>query len=86
VAHVFRTGSRLRISVAAPGGDRTRWAFESDPPPPDSIVWVGRSAEHPSSIVLPLSTDIEPERAEPPACPGLRGQPCRDYEAATNGG
>lgn len=86
VAHVFRKGSRLRISVAAPGGDRTRWAFESAPPEPDSIVRVGRSARYPSSIVLPLSTDIAPPRAEPPACPGLRGQPCRDYEPASNGG
>ena len=86
VAHVFRKGSRLRISVSAPGGDRTRWAFESAPPDPDSIVWVGRSARHASSIVLPLTTAVEPEREEPPACPGLRGQPCRTYEPASNGG
>lgn len=85
VAHVFRKGSRLRISVAAPGGDRTRWAFESAPPDPDSIVWVGRSAKYPSSIVLPLTEDVTPKQTAP-ACPGLRGQPCRAYEPASNGG
>ncbi len=83
VAHVFRKGSRLRISVAAPGGDRTRWAFESAPPEPDSIVWIGRSAKYPSSIVLPLTTDIEPgagraaglPRAARPALPDLPNRP-----------
>lgn len=85
VGHVFRKGSRVRISVAAPGGDRTRWSFESAPPPPDARVWIAHSAEHPSSILLPLTTDVEPT-TPPPPCPGLRGQPCRTYEPATNGG
>src|SRR5439155_1429561 len=29
VAHAFRAGSRIRISIEAPGGDRTRWAFDT---------------------------------------------------------
>ncbi len=29
VAHTFRAGSRIRISLEAPGGDRTRWAFDT---------------------------------------------------------
>lgn len=85
VAHVFRKGSRIRISVEAPGGDRTRWSFESAAPPPDAQVWVGRSATHPSSILLPLITDVDPP-ATTPACPGLRGQPCRPYQRTLNGG
>ena len=28
-AHTFRAGSRIRISIEAPGGDRTRWAFDT---------------------------------------------------------
>jgi hypothetical protein len=85
VAHVFRAGSRIRISVAAPGGDRTRWSFDSAPPPPDAQVWIGRSQAHPSSMVLPLTTAVEPTTPQPP-CPSLRGQPCRKYEPASNGG
>ena len=85
VAHVFRKGSRLRISVAAPGGDRTRWAFDSAPPPPDARVQIGRSAAFPSSIILPLTTSVTPTNRVP-SCPGLRGQPCRSYEPASNGG
>jgi predicted acyl esterase len=85
VAHVFREGSRIRISVAAPGGDRTRWSFDSAPPPADAQVWIGRSEDHPSSVVLPLTTVVEPT-TPPPPCPSLRGQPCRDYEPASNGG
>ncbi len=85
VGHVFREGSRLRISVEAPGGDRTRWAFDSAPPPPDARVQIGRSGAYPSSIILPLTTSITPTNKVPP-CPGLRGQPCRTYVPAVNGG
>ena len=28
VAHVFRAGSRIRVRVEAPGGDRPRWRFD----------------------------------------------------------
>ena len=85
VAHVFRKGSKLRLSVAAPGGDRTRWSFESAPPPPDAQVWIARSADHPSSVLLPLATSVKATTKAPP-CPGRRGQPCRTYQKASNGG
>jgi predicted acyl esterase len=79
--HVFREGSRIRVSVSAPGGDRPRWRFRtltSDDPVTNTIA---RSAAHPSRIVLPVVDGIEVPAGAPP-CPGLRGQPCRDYVAA----
>ena len=85
VAHVFRKGSRIRIGIAAPGGDRTRWRF--DTPPTDGLVLneLARGRQYPSRLVLPVIPDVEPP-AELPPCPGLRGQPCRTYVPAANGG
>lgn len=85
VGHVFRKGSRIRIGIAAPGGDRTRWRFAT--PETDGLVLneIARGRLHPSRIVLPVVPGIEPP-ADLPPCPGLRGQPCRTYVPATNGG
>jgi predicted acyl esterase len=85
VSHVFRAGSRIRISIAAPGGDRTRWAF--DTPTTGGLVTneIARSAALPSRVVLPILADPPAPQALPP-CPGLRGQPCRSYVPAANGG
>jgi uncharacterized protein len=78
--HVFRAGSRVRVSVAAPGGDRPRWRFgtlTSDEPVTNQIA---RSADQASRVVLPVVDDVEVPAGSPP-CPGLRGQPCRQYFA-----
>ena len=85
VAHVFRKGSRIRLSVEAPGGDRTRWRF-STPSTGGAIVnEIARSAARPSRLVLAVVPAVEAPAALPP-CPGLRGQPCRTYAPAANGG
>jgi hypothetical protein len=39
----------------------------------------------PSALVLPIVTGVTPTDSQP-ACPSLRGQPCRTYVAAGNGG
>ncbi len=84
-AHVFRAGSKIRLTIEAPGGDRTRWAF--DTPATGGLVTneISHTAAQPSKIVLPVVPNPAPP-AELPACPSLRGQPCRDYVAAGNGG
>jgi predicted acyl esterase len=84
-AHVFRKGSRIRISIEAPGGDRTRWRF--DTPPTDGTVLneIARGRAHPSRLVLAVVPNDEAPPELPP-CPGLRGQPCRAYVPASNGG
>jgi len=86
VAHVFRKGSRVRISVEGPGGDRVAWAFETPDTNFEVLNDVGRGGKHASKLVLsvvPTSKDT-PETLPP--CPSLRGQPCRFYAPAVNGG
>lgn len=83
-AHTFRAGSRLRISISAPGGDRPEWAFVT--PPGGETDTIAHSAGRPSRVVLPVVPTVGlPAEAAP--CPSLRGQPCRTYVApgvATN--
>ncbi len=78
-AHPFREGSRIRLVVDAPGGNRAIWAFATTLAA-GAKVEVANDAEHPSALVLSL-VDVEVPGA-PPACGSLRGQPCRRYVAA----
>ncbi len=82
-AHVFREGSRIRITVDAPGGTRPLWKFDAvDHSEP---VRIARSADAPSRVVLPVIPGLGPDApAEFPPCPGLRGQPCRDFVEVAN--
>jgi predicted acyl esterase len=84
-AHVFRAGSRIRISVEAPGGDRTRWAFDTFLTGGAVTNEVSHTAAQPSKVVLPVAPNGGAP-AELPPCPSLRGQPCRAYDPAGNGG
>ncbi len=79
-AHVFRTGSRLRITVEAPGGNRPAWTL--DALDADGVVTnqIAHSSVHPSRVILPVISGVEPPAALPP-CVSLRGQPCRTYVA-----
>ena len=80
-AHAFRAGSKIRLIVSAPGGDRIAWAFDQLLPgtPTNSVA---RTASHPSSVALPVVPGLTIPTGYP-ACPGLRGQPCRPYHAPT---
>jgi predicted acyl esterase len=84
-AHVFRAGSRIRISVEAPGGDRPEWKFDALPLPDDNPVTntIAHSAAYPSRVVLPVVPDDNVATPLPP-CPSLRGQPCRTYVEVGN--
>ena len=85
IAYAFRAGSRIRITVTAPGGDRPVWAFATPATggTVEDTVAVGGTGG--STLVLPVVPGITPGDAQP-ACPSLRGQPCRTYVAAGNGG
>ncbi len=83
VTHAFRKGTRIRITVDAPGNSRPVWAFKtiSD----GETVSIAHDAEHPSKLVLSIVPDFDvPDAA--PACGSLRGQPCRPYEPIGNEG
>jgi predicted acyl esterase len=75
-AHAFRAGSRIRLMVDAPGGNRPVWEFDTIAN--GEQVTVAHDAAFPSSLVLPVvaGVDVPPEY---PACDALRGQPCRRY-------
>lgn len=89
-AHIFRKGSKLRLAVDTPGDTRVDWRFELLPAPKDwngeRYVEVGHDKAHPSSVALPLlqGVKVPSEAAALPACPSLRGQPCRKYAAVPN--
>jgi len=75
-AQPFRKGSRIRITVDAPGGARPTWAFETIAH--GERVQVAADRRHRSRIVLPLVSGIDvPKKA--PKCGSLRSQPCRTY-------
>ncbi len=88
-ADVLRAGSRLRLSVEAPGGNRPLWAFaEAVPGGPQVTNRIAHHVAAPSRVVLPvLDVDVEVPPG-PPACApsdglegggftSVRGQPCR---------
>jgi len=83
-AHIFRAGSRVRISIDTPGDSRAWWYFilldHGDTQPTHSIA---HHAAHPSSVVLPVVPGIEVP-TELHECHAMRGQPCRDYLEYTN--
>lgn len=77
-AHAFRAGSRIRITIEAPGGDKPVWSFATLPG--TQVDDVAHSAGMRSAIVLPVVPGATIPTPLPP-CPSLRGQPCRAYVA-----
>ncbi|HAP77243.1 MAG TPA: peptidase S15 [Acidimicrobiaceae bacterium] len=84
VAHVFRAGSQLRLTIDAPGNNRSIWEFRTISG--GETVTIVHDADHPSQVVLSVVPGITVPVPAPPACGALRGQPCRPYEPASNGG
>jgi predicted acyl esterase len=77
-AHIFRPGSRLRISVEAPNGNRPFWSFAGLPDGSGVVNEIGHSIGRPSKIVLPVIPNAPAPPAALPECGSVRGQPCRD--------
>jgi putative CocE/NonD family hydrolase len=73
--HVFRAGSRLKLTVSNPGGTRDRWAFDAVDETATNTV--AHSAESPSKVELPLVPDEQAAVPTRPACGEVRRQPCR---------
>ncbi len=81
--HVYRAGSRIRITIAAPGGDQPIWAFADLTPSRPVSVSLAYSRTMPSRLVLPVVPGVKVPTGLPP-CPGLRGEPCRIYRPLAN--
>jgi predicted acyl esterase len=82
--HVYRAGSRIRVTITAPNGDQPIWSFGETDPAGDATVSIARSTQMPSSLLLPVVAGVSVPTGLPP-CPGLRGEPCRDYVPYVNG-
>ena len=81
-AHQFRAGSRIRLTIQAPGGDRPEWTF--DTPATDGA---SREPRSPTTTATRRGSCSRSCRADPTSaltaapCPSLRAQPCRAYVA-----
>ena len=85
VAHAFRAGSRLRVTVSAVGGDRPIWDFATiDRGKTRNEILLG--GRRPSRIVLPVLARADAQGTPLPGPTALRGQPSRVYSPASNGG
>ena len=78
--HAYRRGSRIRLTISAPGGDQPLWAFTQTRPSRPARVWIAHSRAMPSRLILPIVPGVRVPTGLPP-CPGLRGEPCRPYRA-----
>jgi predicted acyl esterase len=81
--HAYRAGSRIRVTIAAPNGTQPIWAFDQTEPEGTAQVAIAYGGDTPSNLLLPVVPGVSVPTGLPP-CPGLRGQPCRAYEAFAN--
>jgi uncharacterized protein len=81
--HAYRAGSRIRVTISAPNGDQPIWAFGETQPKGRATVSIAYSRKRPSRLTLPVVPGVEVPTGLPP-CPGLRGEPCRDFQALAN--
>jgi predicted acyl esterase len=76
--HAYRAGSRIRVIVTAPNGDQPIWSFSETSPKGTAKVSIAASRKRPSRLTLPVVPGVDVPSDYPP-CPGLRGEPCREY-------
>jgi hypothetical protein len=81
--HVYRGGSRIRVTITAPNGDQPIWSFSQTSPTRQATVAIAHSKGMPSSLILPVVPGVSVPTGLPP-CPGLRGEPCRTYQPIAN--
>jgi hypothetical protein len=81
--HAYRAGSRIRVTISAPNGEQPIWSFGQTRPKGRAKIWIAHSKRRPSNLLLPVVPGVNVTTGLPP-CPGLRGEPCRDYQPFTN--
>ncbi|MDQ1508278.1 MAG: uncharacterized protein QOG50_122, partial [Actinomycetota bacterium] len=81
--HAYRSGSRIRVTIAAPNGTQPIWSFSQTQPNPSGSVSIAFSPTMPSSLILPVAPGASVPTSLPP-CPSLRNEPCRPYRAILN--
>ncbi|MGH9919803.1 MAG: CocE/NonD family hydrolase, partial [Nitrososphaerales archaeon] len=81
--HVYRAGSRIRVTISAPNGTQPVWSFGQTQPTGTGTVSIAFSNSMPSSLVLPVVPGMSVPTPLPP-CPSLRNEPCRPYQPIAN--
>jgi predicted acyl esterase len=81
--HAYRGGSRIRVTIAAPNGTQPIWAFDQTEPQGTTQVAVAYGGNTPSNLLLPVVQGMSVPTGLPP-CPGLRGEPCRNFQPSPN--
>jgi predicted acyl esterase len=76
--HIYRAGSRIKLTIAAPNGTQPIWSFGETVPSTGSTAAesVAISPSMPSNLVLPMVPGVSAPVGLPP-CPSLRNEPCR---------
>jgi hypothetical protein len=85
IAHTFRAGTRLRIVLSAPGGDRPSWVFDTPATHGKVLDTVALGGPQGSSLVVNEVGGVVPTSGIP-VCGALRGEPCRAYTPLGNQG
>jgi len=84
--HVYRAGSRIRVTIAAPNGTQPVWSFgQTQPAGTTATESIAFSPSMPSSLILPVVPGVSVPSGMP-TCPSLRNEPCRPYQAFANNG
>ncbi len=84
--HAYRAGSRVRVTIAAPNGTQPIWSFaQTQPAGATASESIAFSPSMPSSLTLPIVPGVSVSTGLP-ACPSLRNEPCRSYQAFANDG
>ena len=76
IAHTFRAGTRLRIVISAPGGDRPSWTFDTPATHGAVVDTIALGGAKGSTLVVNEVRGVVPAAAMP-SCGALRGEPCR---------
>jgi predicted acyl esterase len=84
--HVYRAGSRIRVTIAAPNGTQPIWSFsQTEPEGTTANVSIAFGPSMPANLTLPIVPGVNVPTGLPP-CPSLRNEPCRPYQAYVNDG
>ena len=75
--HVYRAGTRIRLTISAPNGSQPVWSF-AQTAGNGARVSIQLSPKMPSSLILPVVPGVSVPTATPP-CHSLRNEPCRTY-------
>ena len=82
--HAYRAGSRIRVTISAPGGEQPIWSFaQARPRGKAAKVRVASSRRAPLAAGAAGGAGSQ-HRLRRAACPSLRNEPCRDYPLIRN--